>query len=57
VADLAVAATALTQDERGTSLGQRWWTQDELTSYAGRFFPHRGPALLPRLLADEPFDH
>ncbi len=53
-------ATALTPDERGTILGRRWWTVDEVTAYGGRFFPSTLPALLPRVLAgeriDEPYD-
>lgn len=61
VDDLTLVATALTPDERGTILGQRWWTQQELTGFQGRFFPRNLPALLPRVLAgelvDEPFDH
>lgn len=60
VDDLLVAATALTLDERGTILGQRWWTQAELHCFQGRFFPRNLAALLPRVLAgervDEPFD-
>lgn len=53
-------ATALTEHEVGTVLGQRWWTPAELATHDGRFFPRHVPALLPRLLAgervDEPFD-
>ena len=55
-----VRPTALTEHEVGTLLGQRWWTQEELDTHDGRFFPRHVPALLPRLLAgqrvDEPFD-
>ena len=55
-----VEATALTEHEVGTLLGQRWWTPEELAAHDGRFFPRHVPALLPRLLAgervDEPFD-
>jgi len=53
-------ALALTDDEQGTILGQRWWAPEELALSAGRFFPRHLPALLPRVLAgervDEPFD-
>lgn len=53
-------ATALTEHEVGTVLGQRWWTPRELAAHDGRFFPRHVPVLLPRLLAgervDEPFD-
>lgn len=60
VDDLTVAATALTPDEHGTILGQRWWTPAELAVSEQRFFPRHVPTLLPRLLAgervDEPFD-
>lgn len=51
---------ALTPAEQGSILGQRWWTQDELTAHDGRFFPRHLPSLLPRVLVgervDEPFD-
>ena len=60
VPDARVAATALTPEERGTILGQRWWTPAELLATGERFFPRHTPSLLPRLLAgervDEPFD-
>jgi 8-oxo-dGTP pyrophosphatase MutT (NUDIX family) len=55
----APAALALTDDEQGTILGQRWFSPGELTG-AARFFPRNVPSLLPRVLAgervDEPFD-
>lgn len=58
---LEVAATALTPEERGTILGQRWWTPAELAAHAGRFFPRGLPDLLVRVLAgqrvDAPYDH
>lgn len=54
------SATALTDDERGTILGQRWWTPAELLAHPGRFFPRNVPSLLPRVRSgervDEPFD-
>lgn len=60
VDDLAAAPTALTPDEHGTILGQRWWTPAELSGTTASFFPRNVPSLLPRLLAgervDEPFD-
>ena len=56
----AVAAPALTDDEQGTILGQRWFTASELAASPDRFFPRNVVALLPRVLAgervDEPFD-
>ena len=56
----AAAAPVLTDDEQGSILGLRWWTQEELDASGARFFPGSVPALLPRLLAgervDEPFD-
>lgn len=57
---LDVAPTALTPEERGTILGQRWWTSAELAAHDGRFFPRAVPSLLARVLAgervDEPYD-
>ena len=56
----AAVGLALTEDERDTILGQRWWTPAELTATSARFFPRNVPELLPRVLAgnrvDEPFD-
>jgi 8-oxo-dGTP pyrophosphatase MutT (NUDIX family) len=58
-ADTAVEP-ALMEDEKGTILGRRWWTPEELATTTARFFPRNLPALLPRVLAgervDEPFD-
>ena len=48
-----VEAVALTPAERGTILGQRWWTVAEVAASPRRFFPRSLPALLPRLLAGE----
>ena len=60
VRDTAAATPELTAAERGTILGQRWWTPAELLAHSGRFYPRHLPALLPRVLAgervDEPFD-
>ena len=57
---LEVAPTALTTEERGTILGQRWWTPAELAAHEGRFFPRAVPALLTRVLTgervDQPYD-
>jgi 8-oxo-dGTP pyrophosphatase MutT (NUDIX family) len=54
------ADVALTDDEQGTILGQRWFTAGELAESPDRFFPRNVVALLPRVLAgervDEPFD-
>lgn len=47
---------ALTADEQGTILGQRWWTVQEVLAHDGRFFPRSLPDLLPRLLAGERVD-
>ncbi|MDP9433684.1 MAG: NUDIX domain-containing protein [Actinomycetota bacterium] len=47
---------ALTPEEVGTVLGLRWWTREELTGSAERFFPRGVPALLPRLLGGERVD-
>lgn len=56
----AVAQVALTDDEQGTILGQRWFTPAELAASGDRFFPRCVVSLLPRVLAgdrvDEPFD-
>jgi 8-oxo-dGTP pyrophosphatase MutT (NUDIX family) len=56
----AAAAPVLTDDEEGSILGLRWFSQQELAAPGLRFFPRGVPALLPRLLAgervDEPFD-
>ena len=55
-----VAELALTEDEQGTILGQRWWTPEQLAATGDRFFPRNVVSLLPRVLAgervDEPFD-
>jgi 8-oxo-dGTP pyrophosphatase MutT (NUDIX family) len=48
--------TALTEAERDTVLGQRWWTLEEVAAHRGRFFPRSLPALLPRMLAGERVD-
>ncbi len=60
VAPGTTAALALTDDEQGTILGQRWFTSEELAASGLRFFPRSVVALLPRVLAgervDEPFD-
>lgn len=60
VRDPTAGPTALTGPERGTILGQRWWTPVELTAHPGRFFPRDVAGLLPRVLAgervDQPFD-
>ena len=51
---------ALTDDEEGSILGQRWWTPDELGASPERFFPRGLPALAPEVLSgrrvDQPFD-
>ena len=56
----STAALALTDDEQGTILGQRWFTPAELAEPGRRFFPRSVVTLLPRVLAgervDEPFD-
>jgi 8-oxo-dGTP pyrophosphatase MutT (NUDIX family) len=52
----AVAEVALTEDEQGTILGQRWFTPAELAASPDRFFPRNLPVLLPRVLADERVD-
>ena len=53
-------ALALTDDEQGSILGQRWWTAAELAVSKERFFPRELPVLLPQVLAgervDQPFD-
>ena len=55
-----LAPRALTDDEQGSILGQRWWTPEELAASADRFFPRELPDLAPRVLAgervDQPFD-
>jgi len=55
-----LAQVALTEDEQGTILGQRWWTPQELLQTRERFFPRNVVQLLPRVLSgervDEPFD-
>ena len=57
---VVVAEPVLTEDERDTILGSRWFTSAELAASGDRFFPRRLPALLPQVLAgervDEPFD-
>ena len=54
------AVLALTDDEQGTILGQRWFAPAELVASRDRFFPRNVVSLLPRVLAgervDEPFD-
>jgi len=50
------APVTLTDEERGTILGQRWWTPEEVAAHPGRFFPRSLPALLPRVLAGERVD-
>jgi 8-oxo-dGTP pyrophosphatase MutT (NUDIX family) len=54
------AGLALTDDEQGTILGQRWFSPAELAASRDRFFPRNLPSLLGRVLAgervDEPFD-
>jgi 8-oxo-dGTP pyrophosphatase MutT (NUDIX family) len=56
----ALSPLALTDDEQGSILGQRWWTSEELATSAERFFPRELPALVPEVLAgrrvDQPFD-
>ncbi len=56
----ALADVALTDDEQGTILGQRWFTPAELAGSTDRFFPRDVAGLLPRVLAgervDDPFD-
>jgi hypothetical protein len=51
-----VRGTALTEGERETVLGLRWWTLEEVATHDGRFFPRSLPALLPRLLGGERVD-
>lgn len=50
----------LTDEERDTILGQRWWTDAELAAATERFFPRELPDLAVRVLAgtrvDQPFD-
>lgn len=55
-ADAAAEGLALTDDEQGTILGQRWWTADELALTADRFFPRELPAVAVRVLAGERVD-
>jgi 8-oxo-dGTP pyrophosphatase MutT (NUDIX family) len=56
----AFSPLALTDDEQGSILGQRWWTLEELAGSDERFFPRELPALVPQVLAgnrvDQPFD-
>jgi len=56
----ALSRRALTDDEQGSILGQRWWTPEELACGGERFFPRELPSLLPQVLAgsrvDQPFD-
>jgi hypothetical protein len=56
----ALSPLALTDDEQGSILGQRWWTPEELATSDERFFPRELPALVPQVLAgsrvDQPFD-
>ena len=56
----ALADLTLTDDEKGTILGQRWWTPQELAESDARFFPRNVPTLMAQVLAgqrvDEPFD-
>ena len=51
---------ALTDDEQGSILGQRWWSLSELAGSSERFFPRELPELVPSVLAgrrvDQPFD-
>ena len=56
VGDLTAVEPMLTEGEVGTIRGQRWWTPEELTAYAGRTYPSRVAALLPRVLAGERVD-
>ena len=60
VAPGSVVEVALTDDEQGTIIGQRWFSPEELAASQDRFFPRHVVTLLPRVLAgervDEPFD-
>jgi 8-oxo-dGTP pyrophosphatase MutT (NUDIX family) len=55
-----VRPAVLTAAERGSLLGSRWWSAEEVAAWSGRFFPSTLPAVLPQVLAgmrvDEPFD-
>lgn len=46
----------LTGPEKGTILGARWWSLQEVTAHQGRFFPRSLPELLPQLLAGHRVD-
>lgn len=52
----AVDAPALTEAEKDTILGQRWWSREELARTSARFFPRHVPSLLPRVLVGERVD-
>jgi 8-oxo-dGTP pyrophosphatase MutT (NUDIX family) len=50
----------LTEAERGSLLGSRWWSPAEVAAWSGRFFPSTLASALPQVLAgervDDPFD-
>jgi len=56
----AVEPGGLTDDERSTTVGHRWWSVDDVESSGERFFPGSLPTVLRRFLngnrIDEPFE-
>jgi len=55
-----VEPRGLSDDERATTIGHRWWSVDDVEASAERFFPGSLPAVLRRFLngdrIDEPFE-